>query len=86
MSFEEYRITEKGMELAVKILADGGFLDNMEPTENVIKNFVMLKSACAKFIEASIAKGEARSHQESLDAVAIAFFEAYLEAVTQSVN
>jgi len=83
---EEHRITEKGMELAVSILAREGFLDNMEPSENVIENFIKLKTACTKYIEAFVAKGPDHSDEEASNAIVIAYFEAYLEAVTQSVN
>ena len=80
------RISEKGMEAAVEVLARDGFLDDMEPTENHIENFIKLRTACAKYRDASVAKGEARTNQECTDAIMIAYFEAYLTDVTRNIN
>lgn len=86
MSDEPTRITEKGMDAAVEILARDGYLDAAEPTENVYENFTLLKAACVKHREASVAKGSARSKAECRDAILVAYFEAYLEDVTRKVN
>jgi hypothetical protein len=86
MSEEYSRISEKGMDEAVNILARDGFLDDAEPTENVFENFSKLKIACGKYVEASVAKGSARSNTECRDAILIGFFQAYLEDVTRRVN
>jgi len=74
------------MALAVALLARNGFLEDMEPTENFVENFIKLKAACIKHREASIAKGEARSEEECRDAIMIAYFEAYLDDVTRKIN
>jgi hypothetical protein len=86
MSEEYSRITEKGMDQAVEILARDGFLDDAEPTDNVFENFSQLKVACGKYVEASVAKGSDRSNQECAEAILIGFFQAYLEDVTNRVN
>jgi hypothetical protein len=86
MSEEHSRITEKGMDQAVEILARDGFLDDAEPTENIFDNFSKLRAACGKYVEASVAKGSARSSKECAEAILVGFFQAYLEDVTRRVN
>ena len=86
MSEEYTRITDKGMDQAVEILARDGFLDEADPTENVFDNFRKLKVACGKYVEASVAKGSARSNKECTEAILVGFFQAYLEDVTSKVN
>lgn len=83
---EQHRLTEKGMAVAVEILASDGYLDDMEPSENVLENLVQLKIACNKYVAASVDKGDGRSDDECRNAIVIAYFEAYLTAVTQNVN
>jgi len=86
MNDEPMRISEKGMALAVEILAQQGYLDEMEPSDNFVENFIKIKAACDKYIEASIAKGDTRSHEECRDAIMIGYFHAYLQDVTRNVN
>jgi hypothetical protein len=87
MSDDEYlRLSEKGMDAAVEILARDGFLDEIEPTENVFENYSNLKVACDKYVAASVAKGSARSSEECRDAILVAYFQAYLVDVTRQVN
>ena len=84
MSEETYKITEKGMALALEILVrDGFFTEN--PNGNAADLFAT-KAACRKYIEASVAKGDARSDQEGQDVIMFAYFEAYLEDVTRKLN
>jgi hypothetical protein len=85
MSEEMLAITEKGIMLAIEILVRDGFVVDA-PGSNHTSNLIALKSICGKFLEASLAKGEARSDQECQDAIVIAYFEAYLEDVTRKLN
>jgi hypothetical protein len=82
---EAYKITEAGMVLAVEILVRDGFLTD-EPGRSHTSNLVAAKAACGRYIEASRAKGEGRSPQDVQDVIVIAYFEAYLEAVTRKLN
>jgi len=83
---QPHRITEKGMALAVQVLARDGYLDDMEPTESFVENFIKLKAACNKYRDASVAKGGERSDEECRDAIMIAYFEAYLTDVVSHFN
>lgn len=74
---ETYRLTEKGMVLALQILERDGYLP--EPTVNLDVDIVQLEQACARYLENSRAKGEARNSQEASDAIIIAYFEGYLK-------
>jgi hypothetical protein len=82
---DQYRVTEKGMLLALRLLQREGFLLE-EPGVNVTADLIAAKRACGKYIEASKAKGDARSDQDCQDAVMIAYFEAWLEDITRKIN
>lgn len=80
---EKYKITDKGLDLAVGILMRDGYLPLLDAG---VPPAMQLKTACRRYIEASKAKGDARSDQECQDAILIAFFGAYLEDVTRKLN
>ena len=83
MSEEAHRITEKGVELALEILERGGYLP--EATDSIDVDTAQLKAACTEYIEASVAKGSARSNEECRDAILIAYLNGYLEDLLRRI-
>lgn len=81
---ESYILTEKGKIMALQILHHGDLLPEL--SGNLATDASLVRAACAKYIEASVAKGEARSEEECADVIAIALFDAYLEALSQKIN
>jgi hypothetical protein len=81
---DQHQITENGIIVAAEILVRDGFFKG-NPSGSHADLFAA-KAACRKYIEASVAKGDARSEQDCADAVLIAYFEAYLEDVTRKIN
>ena len=73
------------MESAVEVLARDGYLDDAE-SESMAEYFIKLKTAAAKYREASVAKGSDRSNEECRDAILVAFFEAHLADFTSEIN
>lgn len=81
------RITEKGIERACVILASEGYLDtvNLDPNQ-IMSGVFAIKEACKKYMDASKAKGSARTFEEKTNALLIAFFVDFLEDYTSRVN
>jgi hypothetical protein len=77
MGEEQYRLSEAGIEEAVEILERDGFLP--DTTEDEAINTLALRTACARYIEASVAKGDRRTDRECQDAIVIGYFEAQLQ-------
>jgi hypothetical protein len=75
---DQYRITDEGIQEAIEILDRGGFLP--EPLEDEALNTLQLKTSCAKYIDASRAKGDARTDQEERDVIIVFLFEAHISA------
>ena len=77
-------ITDRGIEFAVEILEREGYLtDAFSENDDFDANLAKVKTAIAKYLEASVAKGSARSNQECADAILIAYFEAYIDDVAK---
>lgn len=78
------QITEKGIVKAMGILRRDGY--SLPQSENVMVNAVHLRSSVSAYLEASKAKGDARTESEMLDAVLMVFFDMYLQTTLQNVN
>ena len=81
---EQSRISDKGIELALRILTASGYLP--KPADNPVETHIRLIAACEKYFEASKNKGEARTEQEEQDVLLIYFFLLYLQDAVSAVN
>lgn len=84
MSGEEefHRITPKGIDVALGILGREGLLP--QPTNSLGVDVENIKAACDRYLEAFRA-GSNHTEQEALDAIVIAYFDAYLEDMVRGL-
>jgi hypothetical protein len=80
---EQYRLSEEGMQEALAVLEDSGFLPEAAEDENI--NTLALRTACEKYIDASRIKGDTRTDRECQDAMLVSFLQAHLEALVRRI-
>jgi hypothetical protein len=80
---EKYRLTEEGMQEALTVLENSGFLPEAGDDEDI--NTLALRTACEKYVDASRAKGDARTDRECQDAMLVSFLQAHLEALVRRI-
>ena len=75
---EHVSITEEGIAEAVHILYRDGYLLDLSKTDD-FSDLNVLKAACEKYVEKSVARGSQRTSQECRDALLIGFFQAWVD-------
>jgi hypothetical protein len=86
MSDEKVHITEKGIDVALVVLEREGYLTQDPHEPLIVSDYVYLNKICLEYMEASKAKGDARTQQEEKDGILIAYFQAFLEDTLKKVN
>ncbi len=81
------QITEKGIAAAIKVLEDSGFRGYLSKSiSNPTENSIRLIAVCEKYIEVSVAKGDARTEQEIHDGILVHLLQTHLQEAVSTMN